>query len=405
MEQFHITRLGHQGDGIADGPLFAPLTLPNEVVTGTVVGKTIQDVKIVTPSDQRVKPICPHFKSCGGCQLMHASDGFVADWKAEVIKHALAAHDLEADVRETVTSPPKSRRRAAFSARRTKKGAQVGFHARASDTIVDIPNCQLLDPSLMAAVPIIAELVQLAGSRKAELTALTTVTDHGLDMAVTGGKPADGALRVALGQFCETRKLARLSWDGDVIAMRLPPTHQFGPARVLPPAGSFLQATKQGETDLVSHVQSIIGPSAKVADLFSGCGTFALPLAQSAEVHAVEGDADMIKALDRGWRDAVGLKRVTSQARDLFRRPLMPDELNRFDAVVIDPPRAGAQAQIAEIAASAVPLVAYVSCNPVTFARDAAQLVQAGYRLDWVTPIDQFRWSTHIELVAKFSKH
>lgn len=404
MDQFHIKRLGHQGDGIADGPLFAPLTLPDEVVTGTIVGKTIQDVKIVTPSEKRVKPICPHFKSCGGCQLMHASDNFVADWKADVIKHALMAHGLETDLRETVTSPPNSRRRAAFSARRTKKGAQVGFHARASDTIIDIPNCQLLDPLLLAAVPIIAELVQLAGSRKAELTALTTVTDHGLDMAVTGGKPADGALRVVLGEFCETRRLARLSWDGDVIAMRLPPTQQFGIARVLPPSGSFLQATKQGETDLVAQVKSIIGSASRVADLFSGCGTFALPLAQSAEVHAVEGDADMIKALDRGWRDATGLKRITSQARDLFRRPLLPDELNRFDALVIDPPRAGAQAQIAEISASTVPVIAYVSCNPVTFARDAAQLVQTGYTLEWVTPIDQFRWSTHIELVAKFSK-
>ncbi len=404
MEQFRITRLGHQGDGIADGPLFAPLTLPDEVITGTVVGKTISDVRIVTPSDQRVKPICSHFKSCGGCQLMHASDDFVADWKLQVIEQALAAHDLDTQLNATVTSPIKSRRRAAFSARRTKKGAQVGFHARASDTIVDIPNCQLLDPSLLAAVPIIAELAQLAGSRKAELTALTTVTENGLDMAVTGGKPVDGALRVALGQFCETRKLARLSWDGDVIAMRLPPTQTFGTARVLPPAGSFLQATKQGETDLVTQVQSIIGPAAKVADLFSGCGTFALPLAQTAEVHAIEGDADMIKALDRSWRDTTGLKRVTSQTRDLFRRPLLPDELNRFDAMVIDPPRAGAQAQIAEISASRVPIIAYVSCNPVTFARDAAQLVQGGYDLEWITPIDQFRWSTHVELVAKFSK-
>lgn len=202
MEQFRITRLGHQGDGIADGPLFAPLTLPDEVITGTVVGKTISNVRIVTPSDQRVKPICSHFKSCGGCQLMHASDDFVADWKLQVIEQALAAHDLDTQLNATVTSPIKSRRRAAFSARRTKKGAQVGFHARASDTIVDIPNCQLLDPSLLAAVPIIAELAQLAGSRKAELTALTTVTENGLDMAVTGGKPVDGALRVALGQFC-----------------------------------------------------------------------------------------------------------------------------------------------------------------------------------------------------------
>jgi 23S rRNA (uracil1939-C5)-methyltransferase len=404
MDHYEIIRLGHQGDGIAAGPVFASLTLPGEIVTGQIDGDQLTDIKIVTPSDQRIAPVCRHFKSCGGCQLMHASDDFVAQWKSDVIRFALKAHHIETEMRPCLTSPTQSRRRATFSARRTKKGAQIGFHARASDTIVEIPDCQLLDPRLMAAIPIIAELAQLGASRKAELSAQTTLSDNGLDIAISGGKPIDGQLRIGLGQLCETRKLARLSWNGEVIAMRLPPTQKFGRAQVIPPQGSFLQATEQGERDLVAQVQEIVGSTAKVVDLFSGCGTFSLPLAQTAEVHAVEGNADMIKELDRGWREAQGLKRVTSQARDLFRRPLLPDELNRFDAVVIDPPRAGAQAQIAEIAQSSVGIIAYVSCNPVSFARDAAQLVQSGYLLEWITPIDQFRWSAHVELVAKFSK-
>lgn len=404
MDHYEIIRLGHQGDGIAAGPVFASLTLPGEIVTGQIDGDQLTDIKIVTPSDQRIAPVCRHFKSCGGCQLMHASDDFVAQWKSDVIRFALKAHHIETEMRPCLTSPTQSRRRATFSARRTKKGAQIGFHARASDTIVEIPDCQLLDPRLMAAIPIIAELAQLGASRKAELSAQTTLSDNGLDIAISGGKPIDGQLRIGLGQLCETRKLARLSWNGEVIAMRLPPTQKFGRAQVIPPQGSFLQATEQGEHDLVAQVQEIVGSAAKVVDLFSGCGTFSLPLAQTAEVHAVEGNADMIKALDRGWREAPGLKRVTSQARDLFRRPLLPDELNRFDAVVIDPPRAGAQAQIAEIASSNVGIIAYVSCNPVSFARDAVQLVQSGYLLEWITPIDQFRWSAHVELVAKFSK-
>lgn len=403
MAQYRIHRLGHHGDGIADGPIYAPLTLPGEEVEGRADGTRLHDVKIVTPSSDRVKPPCPHFRACGGCQLQHASDDFVADWKVDVVRQALQAQGLEAAFRPIITSPPFSRRRAAFSARRTKKGVQIGFHARASGVIAAIDTCHLLRPELLEARDLVAELVQVGGSRKGEITALVTLSEDGPDIAVTGGKPLDGPLESALAQLCGARGLTRLSWDGETIAMRTPPRQAFGKAFVAPPPGAFLQATKEGEAALLDAVREAVGEARQVVDLFAGCGTFALPLAERAEVHAVEGDAAMMRALDAGWRNAKGLKKVTHEARDLFRRPLLPDELKRFDAAVIDPPRAGAQAQVNELAEAGVPVIAFVSCNPVTFARDAAALVAAGYVLDWVQVVDQFRWSVHIELAARFS--
>nr|WP_170539698.1 class I SAM-dependent RNA methyltransferase [Ruegeria arenilitoris] len=401
-QEYTILRLGHQGDGIAEGPVYAPRTLPGERVSGALDGSVLTDIKVLTPSDDRVKPPCRHYKSCGGCQLQHASDAFVADWKVEVVRTALAAQGLQAEMRPILTSPPQSRRRATIAVRRTKKGALAGFHGRASDVITEIPDCQLLDPALTAAIPVAKALAELGGSRKGVLSVTLTLSEAGLDVSVQGGKPLDGPLELALAQATEQHGLARLAWDGEVIAMRNPPAQRFGPAAVVPPPGAFLQATKDGEQALTQAVFEIVGPAKRVVDLFAGCGTFSLPLAQRAEVHAVEGAADMTRALDQGWRKSTGLKQVTTEARDLFRRPLMPDELRRFDAVVLDPPRAGAEAQVAELAQARRPVIAYVSCNPVTFARDAKILVQAGYALEWVQVVDQFRWSSHSELVGSF---
>lgn len=400
MDEITITRLGHRGDGIADGPVFAPMTLPGEVVSGKLDGDRLRDLRIVTPSDDRVSAPCRHYKSCGGCQLQHASDAFVADWKIDVVRQALAAQGLTAEFRPIVTSRPQARRRASLSVRRTKKGAMAGFHAKGSDVIIQIPDCKLLHPDLLAAIPVAEKLALIGGSRKGELNVLATLSETGLDIAVSDGKPLDEALRLALSAETETHKLARLSWDDEVIGQREPPLQRFGKALVAPPPGAFLQATPDGEAALLATVQEIVGSAAQVADLFSGCGTFALPLAERAEVHAVESDAAMIAALDLGWRRAKGLKMVSHEARDLFRRPLMPDELRRFDAVVIDPPRAGAEAQVRELAESEVSVVAFVSCNPVTFARDVRILADASYRLNWVQVVDQFRWSAHVELVA-----
>lgn len=402
MTTVTIDRLGQQGDGVARGPLFVPLTLPGEVVSGTLSGDALVDVTIDTPSPDRVKAPCPHFRSCGGCQLQHASDDLVATWKRDLVVTALAVHGIDTDVRATLTSPDRSRRRASFAARRTKKGAMVGFHARKSDAIIPVPNCILVTPALVKAAPLAEALAVAGASRKGVLSVTMTDSIEGLDVAVTGGKPLDGPLRIALAGLCEAYRLARLTWEDELIGMRVPPAQRFGRARVVPPPGAFLQATEHGQETLTDLVQQIVGQAKSVADLFAGCGTFALPLAANAEVRAVEGSRDMVAALDAGWRQAEGLKRIRTETRDLFRRPLLPDELAKFDAVVIDPPRAGAAAQMAELAVARPPVIAHVSCNPQTFARDAATLISAGYVLEWVQPVDQFRWSAHVELVGSF---
>ncbi|MDX5403616.1 MAG: class I SAM-dependent RNA methyltransferase [Rhodobacterales bacterium] len=399
-----IDRLGHLGDGIAPGPIFVPATLPGEVVEGTLQGDRLLDPKIVTPSPDRVKPPCRHARACGGCQLQHASDPFVAQWKQDVVVTALAGQGLTATLLPLVTSPPQSRRRATFSARRTKGGVLMGFHARASDTIAEIPDCQLLHPGLLAAFPGLKALVTAGGSRTTELSLQVTLTRGGPDVVVTGGKPLDAALRLDLARLVEAHGFSRLTWDGETVALRDRPALTMGAATVVPPAGAFLQATTQGEAALLHAVKAALGPQKRIVDLFSGVGTFTLPLAETMEVHAVEGDKAMTAALDLAARNTPNLHRVSTETRDLFRRPLEPDELGSFTGAVIDPPRAGAEAQTDRLAAARIPVIAAVSCNPVTFARDAKTLTASGYRLDWVQVIDQFRWSTHVELVARFSQ-
>jgi 23S rRNA (uracil1939-C5)-methyltransferase len=401
-----IEKLGHLGEAMTqgeNGPIFVAQMLPGEVVEGDLVGNRLENARIITPSVNRVKPPCVHARSCGGCLMQHANDDFVAEWKTEVVRSALAGQGLEAVLRPIRTSPANSRRRATIAGRRTKGGALLGFHARGSDALVAIPNCQLLHPDLMAAFPALETLVITGGSRKTELALTITRSLAGPDVSVTGGKPLDGQLRLELARVAEAHGLSRLSWDAEVVALRASPMQPMGRARVAPPPGAFLQATEAGEADLLAAVMDAVGSAKRITDLFAGSGTFALPLSEQAEVHAVEGDAAMMAALDKGWRMAEGLKRITTETRDLFRRPLEPDEFKNIQAVVIDPPRAGAEAQTKTLATARVPVIAAVSCNPVTFARDARILIAAGYRLDWVQPIDQFRWSSHVELAARFS--
>lgn len=404
MTQHRIQRLGLGGDGIANGPVYAARTLPGEVVTGQLDGDRLEDIRIVTPSPDRVAPGCVHYKGCGGCQLHHASESFQADWKNETIRQALAARGLETEIRPITTSPPASRRRAGFAARRTKKGALAGFHGRACESITPVPACQLVLPELLNALPLAEHLAKVGATRKAALAVLATWSEGALDVSVSGGKPEDGPLRVELSRIAQRFDLARLTWNTEIIAILRPPVQRFDGLPVTPPPGAFLQATAQGEIALRAAVTEAVAGAERVADLFAGCGTFALPLARKAEVHAVEAAPDMVQALEHGWRHATGLKPLTAETRDLFRRPLMPDELARCDAVILDPPRAGAAAQVAELAQSRVPRIAFVSCNPVTFARDASALVRGGYHLNWVQPVDQFRWSCHTELAAQFSR-
>ena len=401
-----IERLGHHGDGITmtdTGPIYAPGCLPGEEVEGDLVKDTLTNVKILQPSTDRVKPPCAHARACGGCLMQHVSDPFVANWKEGIVKGALAGQGLDAPFRPIITSPPRTRRRATIAARKTKGGVLMGFHTRASDTIVPVPGCQLLHPDLIASFPALEMLVKMGGSRTVEVQLTVTRSLAGADVSVTGGKPLDAQMQMEMARLCEANKIARLTWNGETVALRAAPVQRFGRALVAPPPGAFLQATAEGESALLQAVSLAIGPAKKIVDLFAGSGTFSIPLAERAEVHAVEGEAPMIAALEKGARNADGLKRLTTEARDLFRRPLEPDEFKGVDAVIIDPPRAGAEAQVAALALARVPVIAYVSCNPATFARDAKVLIAAGYRLDWVQVVDQFRWSSHVELAARLS--
>ena len=404
---FHIDRIGHLGDGVTmgpTGPIFVPGVLPGEEVDGVLLADKLTDVRIVTPSRHRVTPPCVHARTCGGCLMQHASDPFVADWKTGIIAGALAGQGLQAPLRPILTSPASSRRRAVLAGMRTRGGVMIGFHARASDTLVAVPNCQLLHPDLMATIPALEALVMLAGTRGTELAMTVTRSLAGTDVSVSGGKTLDAVQQMEMARLVEAHALSRLTWNGEAVALRAMPVQRLGRALVAPPPGAFLQATAEGEAALLAAVRQAVGPARKIVDLFCGLGTFALPLAEQAEVLAFEGDPAMVQALDKGARNAEGLRRLTATTRDLFRRPLEPDEFKGVDAVVIDPPRAGAEAQTHALARARVPVIAAVSCNPATFARDARILIEAGYKLDWVQPIDQFRWSAHVELVARLSR-
>lgn len=401
-----IERLGHQGDGITviDGhEVFAPFTLPGEVVEGEISKGRMQSPRILEPVSQRIKPSCRHFKTCGGCATQHISDDFLAEWKLASVRETLAHGNLEPEFRPILTSPPRSRRRAVFTAQRTKKGAMVGFHGRASDTLVDLIDCTLVRPEILATTEGLKALVRIGASRKGKIRISVTSTLGGLDIEVRDAKPLEPSQLVEVSAIAQKEHYARVSWNDEVVLELQPPLQTFGTAQVLPPPGAFLQATLEGEAALISAVREICQGSKRVLDIFAGCGTFSLPLAEVSEVHATEGEGDMLAALDIGWRQTLGLKTITTEKRDLFRRPLLLDEFKGFDAAVIDPPRAGAKAQVHELAHSGIKKIAFVSCNPATFARDAEKLIAGGYTLDWVQVIDQFRWSAHSELVAQFS--
>ena len=396
-----IESLTHLGMGRAsDGQSLLPRVLPGEEVDVAQDGT----VRIVTPSVDRVAPPCRHFKTCGGCAMQHATDAFVAGWKQDIVVKAVQARGLDTVFRDIVTSPAQSRRRAKLSGRRTKKGAMVGFHTRASDTLVQVPDCQLLTPALIASFPALEALTMLACSRKGEVDLTVTEASVGPDVLVATDKELTPQLRVELAALANQFGLSRLVWNDEPVVTINPPAQDFDGTGVVPPPGAFLQASKHGEAALLAAVEEITAQAGRIVDLFAGCGTFTLPLAKRAEMHAVEGEAAMLEALDRGWREGHQLRRVTTEARDLFRRPLEIDELRHFDAAVIDPPRAGAEAQIKTLAASEIGTIAMVSCNPVTFARDAKTLIDAGFAMAWVQVVDQFRWSAHVEVVARFTR-
>jgi 23S rRNA (uracil1939-C5)-methyltransferase len=408
-ERLTIARLGQRGDGVADteaGPVFVPYTLPGEVVEveaspGHPDRRHL--LRIETASAERIAPFCPHFGVCGGCQTQHWDFARYRAWKHELVVTALRQAGLDAPVGELIDAHGAGRRRATFHARRSERGVlEVGFAAYRAHHIVSIDRCPVLAPSLAGALPAAWALAESLGAVKKPLDIQVTATDSGLDVDVRGSGPLPPQRLSALARLADTHGLARLTRHGELIVQRLAPTIRIGKAQLVLPPGSFLQATAEGEAVLSRLVGEHVGNARQVADLFCGVGPFALRLAERVRVLAMDGEAAAITALQQAVANTSGLKPVEAETRDLFRRPLAPVELKRFEAIVFDPPRQGAEAQARQLAAAKVPLVIAVSCSAATFARDARILADGGYRLTGVTPVDQFRHSAHVELVAKF---
>jgi 23S rRNA (uracil1939-C5)-methyltransferase len=404
-ERVLIERLGARADGVAhvDGrAVYVPHVLPGETVLVEPEGSRASLVAVESPSPDRVEPFCPYFSRCGGCLTQHIAAPTYAAWKRGLLLQALSQAGLDAPVDPLVDAHGAGRRRITLHARFADGRAKVGYMAVRSHDLVEIAFCPIAEPGLKEAPKAALALAEVLRRARKPLDVQVTATDTGLDVDVRGHGPADERERQALVETAATHDLARLSLHGEIIVERRAPLVRMGTAQVSAPPGGFLQATRAGEETLAGLVVEACAGAKRVADLFCGCGPFALRLAERAEVLAVDGDGRSLAALDKAARGTPGLRRATTETRDLFRRPLLVPELDRFDAVVIDPPRAGAEAQARQLALSKVPTVASVSCDPGTFVRDAAILAAGGYRLDRVTPVDQFKYSPHLEIVGVF---
>lgn len=391
-----ITSLGHKGEGVAEiegRKVFVPLALPGEVVEIAVDGERGTLLGVVTPSAGRAEPFCPHFGACGGCQLQHmARPGYEA-FKIALVETPLHFAGIDVRVSRFIDASGHGRRRATMHARR--EGA--GYMRLRSHEVHDLDACPIVVPALARAPEIARAVMQAVGESDVSFTATLT----GLDVAIRTEKKQARADRVSplVGRF----KLARLALNGEMVLQAQPPLVEMGRARVELPIGSFLQATEAAETILADYVLNAVGKAKTVADLFCGIGPFALRLAEQRPVSAFDSDKPGIAALDKARRFAKGIREVTARARDLFRDPLTRFELP-YEAVVLDPPRAGAEAQVRELAKSSVATVVMVACDSRTFARDAAILVAGGYTMSDLVAVDQFTQSTHIEMAATFRR-
>jgi 23S rRNA (uracil1939-C5)-methyltransferase len=410
-ERLAINRVAHRGDGVADtpaGPLFVPYTLPGETVeVESVPGHPDRRhlLRVETASPERVEPFCPHFGICGGCAIQHWTPARYQEWKRSLVIDALAQAGLDAPVEELIDAHGDGRRRATFHARLGARDIlEVGFAALRAHHIVGIDRCPVLAPSLDGAIPAAWAIAEALKPQNKPLDIQVTATDSGIDMDVRGSGALNSARMGVLARLAATHKLARLTRHSELIAQRATPSVMVGRAHVTLPPGSFLQATVAGEQALAQLVQHHVGNAKVIADLFCGLGPFALRLAERARIIAFDADTDAIAALKQATNMTSGLKPIEAETRDLFKRPLYAQELKRVDALVFDPPRQGAEAQARELAKSAVPVVVAVSCNAATFARDVRLLVDGGYRLKSVTPVDQFRHSAHVEIVAMLER-
>jgi len=413
-ETVTIEKLGAQGDGIASsagGPVYVPFSLPGETVAIARVKSQGTIMSITTPSPERQEPPCRHFGpdgvngTCGGCTLQHMADAPYRAFKRQLVIDALKSKGLTPEVGEIVPARPGERRRVVFAARKTEKDMLVGFNQAESHHIVAIEECPISSAGIIARLPAIRAIAASLATSAEPFRVAVLETLSGLDISVDEVKKlSDPQRRKAIETALGLRGIARVSLNGEILVEPSKPMVEFGGVQVSPPPGSFTQATKPAEEAMAELVIAHAGKAKRIADLFAGSGTFSLRLARIGRVHAVEAEAKALAALDHAARNTQGLKPVTVEKRDLFRRPLMTQEFKPYDAVVFDPPRAGAEFQCQELARSGVKKIVAVSCNPLTLARDLAILVEGGYRITQVTPIDQFLWTSHVEVVATLEK-
>lgn len=413
-----IDRIGGRGDGIAEHegrPVYVPFTVAGDSIRARLEGKrgggaTAALVEILAPGPSRQAPACAHFGTCGGCALQHLDVDAYRRWKRDRVLSALARHGLgDAPVAPVVSTPSADRRRATLAARRTAVGLVLGFNERRQHRIVDLRECPVLRPDLAGLVPALRDVLHriLAPGDGADI--MLAALDGGIDVTIVAKDDPDLAAREILAAFAEDADLARISWQSgkappEPVAQRRPCTVSFAGVSVAVPSGAFLQASAVGEEALTRRVLEAAGDAGRVVDLFAGLGTFTFPMAGRSRIHAIDVDGAAVTALEAAARLRFPTGRITVERRNLNRDPLSADALGRFDVAVFDPPRAGAANQASDLARSPVPVVVGVSCNPISFARDAATLVAGGYALEAVTPVDQFLWSEHVELVGVFRR-
>lgn len=406
-ETVTIEALGHRGDGIVRdpwGPLYVPFTLPGERVLIEREGERGRLVELLEPSPQRVAPVCRHFGRCGGCSLQMLPLPATRKLKREFVVAALSQQGLTLDVEEPIGVGLGGRRRATMTAINAGGQISLGYHERLSHRLVDVEECPVLAQPIASRLPALRRLLAPLIPTRRPVRIFVLQSAGGLDVALEGARLPDPDVTAKLAVEARAAGLARLSVDGDPLLTLAQPIVEIAGIRVVPPPGAFVQASAEAEAAMSALILEHLGRARRVADLFCGVGAFSFALAQHAPVHAVDSNEAALAALSVGARNAPGLKKLTTERRDLFAFPLAADELEEFDAVVLDPPYAGARAQTSTLTASRVPLIAAVSCNPATFARDARILVDGGYTLAHVVPVDQFIYSAETEVVGLFHR-
>jgi 23S rRNA (uracil1939-C5)-methyltransferase len=408
LETVNISELGRRGDGIATlengDKRFVPYTLAGETVKIESVGNRSQIISIEKKSQERVEPFCPHFATCGGCATQHASTALYQTWKQGIVETALAHKGLATDVDPLIDAHGAGRRRVTFHAKREKEKIQAGLMKHRSHRILDLDACPILIPELGPGLDVARAFAAFVPSRSKPLDVQLTATENGIDCNIRGASAEGTDLFTEIAELADKFSLSRVTFGRDIILERHPPIISIDDVAVTLPPASFLQPTSDGEQVLASLVLEHLEDATHIADLYCGIGPFALRLAKHATVAAFDNDAPSVEALTNAFNHVQGLKPLTATVRDLSEDPLLPQELNKFDAAVFDPPRAGAPAQTEQLAASTINTIIAVSCDPASFAKDAATLVESGFTMDCVTPVDQFKHTAHVELVALFKR-